>query len=80
MGITMMVSLGPRPTELVMPSLVGRTPEEARLIAESLGLVMRSVKYESARRRTEREIVVVQDPVAGSHVVEGDAVTLRIGD
>lgn len=79
-GITMMVSLGPSPAELVMPSLVGRTPEEARLIAEGLGLVMRSVKYESGRGRAAREMVVVQDPVAGSHVVEGDAVTLRIGD
>jgi serine/threonine-protein kinase len=79
-GITMMVSLGPRPAELVMPSLVGRTPEEARLIAEALGLVMRSVKYERSRTRVDREIVVAQDPVAGSHVVEGEAVTLRIGD
>jgi beta-lactam-binding protein with PASTA domain len=79
-GITMMVSLGPRPTQMVMPSLVGRTPEEARLIAEGLGLVMRSVKYEGASNRSPRQVVVVQDPVAGSHVVAGDAVTLRIGD
>jgi eukaryotic-like serine/threonine-protein kinase len=79
-GVTMMVSLGPSPVELLMPSLVGRTPEEARLIAEGLGLVMRSIKYEGARGRDSRAFVVVQDPVAGSHVVQGDAVTLRIGN
>ena len=78
-GIRMLVSLGPRPAELVMPSLVGKTAEEARLIVEGLGLVIRSVKYERFRGRSSREVVVVQDPVAGSHVVEGEGVTLRIG-
>ncbi|MFH1864791.1 MAG: PASTA domain-containing protein [Candidatus Eisenbacteria bacterium] len=78
-GVRMLVSLGPRPVELVMPSLVGKTAEEARLIVEGLGLVVRSVKYERFRGRSSREVVVVQDPVAGSHVVEGEGVTLRIG-
>jgi beta-lactam-binding protein with PASTA domain len=76
----MLVSLGPRPVELIMPSLVGKTAEEARLIVEGLGLVTRSVKYERGRRRNSMEIVVTQDPVAGSHVVEGEGVTLRIGN
>jgi beta-lactam-binding protein with PASTA domain len=79
-GIRMLVSLGPRPAELVMPSLIGNTAEEARLIVERLGLVMRSVKYERGRGLGSREIVVVQNPVAGSHVVEGEGVTLRIGN
>lgn len=78
-GVRMLVSLGPRPAELMMPSLVGKTAEEARLVVEALGLVTRSVKYERGRRRGAREVVVVQDPVAGSHVVEGEGVTLRIG-
>lgn len=77
--IRMLVSLGPKPVELIMPSLLGRTAEEARLIVEGLGLVMRSVKYERGHGRSSRETVVVQDPVAGSHVVEGEGVTLRIG-
>jgi serine/threonine-protein kinase len=79
-GVRMLVSLGPRPLELMMPSLVGKTAEEARLIVEALGLVTRSVKYERGLRRSVREVVVVQDPVAGSHVVEGEGVTLRIGN
>ena len=78
-GVRMLVSLGPRPVELMMPSLVGKTAEEARLIVEALGLVTRSVRYERGLRRSGREVVVVQDPVAGSHVVEGEGVTLRIG-
>jgi beta-lactam-binding protein with PASTA domain len=78
-GLSLLVSLGPRPAEFAMPSLVGRTTEEARLIVEQLGLVMRSVKYDRGRSRVARELVVVQDPVAGSHVVEGEGVTLRIG-
>lgn len=78
-GIDLLVSLGPRPLEIVMPSLVGRTPEEARLIAEELGLVVRSVRYESGRSGVLRDVVVVQEPVAGSRVVEGEGVTLRVG-
>jgi serine/threonine-protein kinase len=78
-GITMVVSLGPRPLELVMPSLVGRTPEEARLIAEELGLVVRSVRYDRGRSDVLRDVVVVQEPVAGARIVEGEGVTLRVG-
>jgi len=78
-GISMVVSLGPRPVGLVMPSLTGRTPEEARLIAEELGLVVRSVRYGRDRHGVLRDVVIVQEPVAGSRVVEGDGVTLRVG-
>jgi beta-lactam-binding protein with PASTA domain len=80
-GIRLMVSLGPRPLELVMPSLIGKTPEEARLIAEGLGLVVRSTKYERGRNRSTalRDVVIVQEPPAGARVSEGDGVTLRIG-
>jgi serine/threonine-protein kinase len=77
--VKLLVSLGPRPLEFIMPSLVGRTPEEARLIAEGLGLVVRAVKYERGDGRFLRDVVVVQDPAAGSHVVEGEGVTLRVG-
>lgn len=78
-GISMVVSLGPPPLALVMPSLVGRTPEEARLISEELGLVVRSVRYERGGSRLLRDVVVVQEPVAGARVVEGEGVTLRVG-
>lgn len=78
-SIRMLVSLGTAPVELIMPSLVGRTPEEARLIAEGLGLVVRSVSYERDRSRLFRDVVVVQDPVAGSRVTIGDGVSLRVG-
>ncbi len=76
--IRMLVSLGPRSPEFIMPSLVGRTPEEARLVAEELGLTVRSIKYERSRGFL-RDVVVVQDPVAGSRVVTGVGVTLRVG-
>lgn len=78
-GISMVVSLGPRPVALIMPSLVGRTPEEARLIAEELGLVVRSVRYDRGRGDVLRDVVVVQEPVAGARIVEGEGVTLRVG-
>jgi serine/threonine-protein kinase len=78
-GVRLLVSLGPRPVEITMPSLVGKTAEEARLIVEGLGLVMRSVRYERGRGRGSRDLVVAQDPVTGSHVVEGEGVTVRIG-
>jgi beta-lactam-binding protein with PASTA domain len=78
-SIRMLVSLGVGPVEMIMPSLVGRTPDEARLIAEGLGLVVRSVSYERGRSRYFRDVVVVQDPVAGSRVTSGEGVTLRVG-
>ena len=78
-GVRMLVSLGSGPVQMIMPSLVGRTPEEARLVAEGLGLVVRSVTYESGRSRYFRDVVVVQDPVAGSRVIHGEGVTLRVG-
>lgn len=79
-SIRILVSLGRRPRTMMMPSLIGRLPEEARLIAEGLGLVVRSVQYESGRRsRVLRDVVVVQDPVPGSMVTEGDGITLRVG-
>lgn len=78
-GVRLLVSLGPRPAELVMPDLVGRTPEEARLIAEELGLVLRPIRYERGRGRALRDVVVFQDPVAGARVVEGEGVRLRVG-
>ena len=67
-----------RPSTWERPGF-GKTAEEARLIVEGLGLVMRSVKYEQGRGQRTRELVVVQDPVTGSHVVEGEGVTVRIG-
>lgn len=80
-GVRILVSLGSSPRELVMPSLVGRSPEEARAVAEELGLTVRSVKYERVRGRGRlvSEVVVVQDPVAGSRVAEGEGVVLRVG-
>ena len=80
-GLRLIVSLGPRPLELVMPSLLGKTPEEARVIAEGLGLVVRSTKYERGRSRSGalRDVVIVQEPPVGARVHEGDGITLRIG-
>ncbi len=80
-GLRLVVSLGPRPLELVMPSLIGKTPEEARVIAEGLGLVVRSTRYERGRSRSGalRDVVIVQEPPAGARVHEGDGIALRIG-
>lgn len=79
-GITLLVSLGRRPAELVMPLLVGRGPDEARAIAEGLGLVVRSVSYGKTDRGARlREVVIMQDPPAGTRITEGEGVTLRIG-
>lgn len=78
--ITLLVSLGQRPAELVMPLLVGLGPDEARAIAEGLGLVVRSVTYgKSDRVARFREVVIMQDPPAGARITEGEGVTLRVG-
>lgn len=78
--ITLLVSLGKRPAELVMPLLVGLGPDEARAVAEGLGLVVRSVTYGRTDRVARfREVVIMQDPPAGTRITEGEGVTLRIG-
>jgi eukaryotic-like serine/threonine-protein kinase len=79
-GITLLVSLGRRPAELSMPLLVGLGPDEARAVAQGLGLVVRSVTYGKGDRGARfREVVIMQDPPAGTKVMEGEGVTLRIG-
>ncbi len=80
-GVRILVSLGPKPVELAMPGLIGKTPEEARVIAESLGLVVRSATYEQRRNRGNRlrDVVIVQDPAPGARVTEGESVVIRIG-
>lgn len=80
-GVRILVSLGPTPIELAMPGLIGKTPEEARVIAEGLGLVVRSTTYEQRRGRgsRQRDVVIVQDPAPGARVTEGESVVIRIG-
>lgn len=79
-GIRVLVSRGPRPLEFIMPNLVGKTPDDARRVAEALGLVVRSVKHESGRGRLLRDVVTVQEPAPGSRVIEGEGVALRVGN
>jgi len=77
--ITVLLSLGRRRAELVMPSLVGREVTEARAVVERLGLVVEVVTYGRAKRGPSGDVVVMQDPPAGARVAEGDRVTLRVG-
>ncbi len=81
-GVRILVSLGPTPIELAMPTLIGKTPEEARVIAEGLGLVVRSTTYERRRSRGSRlrDVVIVQDPAPGARVTEGESVVIRVGN
>jgi serine/threonine-protein kinase len=79
-AIRLLVSLGPRAAEFMMPSLIGCEPDEAKMIAEGLGLAVRSVIYgKSGRSRGFREVVVMQDPPPGSRVRQGEGITLRVG-
>jgi len=80
-GVRILVSLGPTPIELAMPGLIGKTPEEARVIAEGLGLVVRSTTYEQRRGRgsRQRDVVIVQDPAPGARVTEGESIVIRVG-
>jgi serine/threonine-protein kinase len=77
--VTLLLSLGHRPADLVMPSLVGREASEARAAAERLGLVVDVVSYGRVKRGPSGDVVVMQDPPAGARVAEGDRVILRVG-
>jgi serine/threonine-protein kinase len=77
--ITLVVSLGPKPKPVTVPSLIGRTLEEAKKELERLGLNLGQVtqaKEESSEYFAG--VVIDQRPKPQAAALEGDAVDLVI--
>jgi serine/threonine-protein kinase len=77
--VHLLVSLGPRPVEMTMPTLTGMTLAQARKLAKEQLLYVDKVE----RRRAPREkadLVLAQIPPAGSRVLSGSGVTLTVNE
>lgn len=74
-AVELVVSAGP--AELTMPDIVGRELVEARALIEQLGLAVGDTEVDSASMMP-RGVVIYQSPAAGSSVLPGAVITLRV--
>jgi serine/threonine-protein kinase len=72
--VTILVSKGKKPIEL--PSVVGKTPKDAKVTLEELGLKVEVTNDATATGTPGR--VASQEPAAGESVSEGETVTLTV--
>ena len=75
--VTLIISKGPEIKQVSVPSLIGRSQQEARALLKEQGLRTGSVKKEYSDRYAQG-IVISQDPGKGSKVEEGTTVNLTI--
>ncbi len=75
--VNLLLSLGPRPDYLVMPDLTGQRYSLALLNLENAGLEMGTL-ISSAEPERPMEVVLDQEPEAGSRVAKGDRVSLTV--
>ncbi len=73
----LLISMGLRPQEFVMPDLVGLFLDEAVLAAEKINLVIDSVKPVYLEDKPDN-IVLNQEPLAGYHVLENNLINLSV--
>ena len=77
--VDLLVSLGPRPVEMTMPTLTGLTLAEARKLATDELLYVEKVERRRAPR-AKADLVLAQIPPAGSRVLSGSGVTLTVNE
>ena len=77
--VHLLVSLGPRPVELTMPRLTGMTLAQARTALDEALLYVQTVER-SREPRQEPNVVLAQNPKAGSRVMSGSGVTLMVNE
>jgi len=71
------VSLGTRPDEFIVPSVMNLPEEQAKYLIMKAGLIVGDIDYDrySGRRRGA---VMIQEPTGGTSVAMGDTVRLTI--
>lgn len=74
--VTLVVSSGPLVTEVVVPSLVGLTADQARTALTSVGLNLGEVKEESSS--TEKGIIIKQGVAPGTSVKKGQSIDIVV--
>lgn len=75
--VDLLVSLGPRPVEIVMPDMTAQNYSQALLELERAGLKPGPLEYET-RANWPAGAVVFQNPLPGGKVRQGDVVILTI--
>jgi len=75
--VDLLVSLGPRPTALILPDFTGQNYTQALLKLEQAGLKAGPIRYDY-RPNWPPGAVLLQDPPAGSRIVPGTVVTLTV--
>ncbi|MBW1710415.1 MAG: PASTA domain-containing protein [Deltaproteobacteria bacterium] len=75
--VDLLVSLGPRPVELIMPDLTAQNYSVALLTLERIGLKLGPLQHE---RRPNWPVgaILIQDPAPGSRVDQGAMITLTV--
>ena len=76
-AITVVISSGPSEVTVEMPNLVGKTEEEAKVLLDEAGLVVRTISEDNSDT-VESGKVMSQSVAAGGTVDEGTAVDLVI--
>lgn len=74
--VKLVVSKGPQSGTVVIPNFIGQTLDQARVLAETLGLLLGEVIIVESDR--EDGIVVGQAPMSGTTVAAGSAVSLTV--
>lgn len=75
-AVELIVSAGP--SELTMPDVIGRAPEDALSLLRQLGLT--SIAVDSSDANGGERIVVAQQPAAGAGIRRADRVSLRLAN
>lgn len=75
--VDLLVSLGPRPTALILPDFTGQNYNQVLLKLEQAGLKAGPPRYDY-RPNWPAGAVLLQDPAAGSRIVPGTVVTLTV--
>jgi beta-lactam-binding protein with PASTA domain len=75
--INLLLSLGKRRREYLMPDLTGRSSHEVVAQFAGLGLNLGSVRYQSIPG-VEKDTILRQFPLSGSKVAEGSAIDIEV--
>lgn len=75
--ITLIVSEGPTPEQLEVPSVVNQTYDKAKANLEALGFTTKKANVASAKEAGQ---VVATDPLAGNRLTKGSLITIQVSD
>ena len=76
--VTLVIGEGPGTKEVEVPSVIGLTLQDARSLLLSTHLTLGAVYYDEPQEENQVQYVYQQTPFAGTRIIEGETVTLRL--